>query len=77
MKRTHSDYDDLMCYILINQPEMFGLYSGYKLNLAKTQILTWNYLPSKNIQQKCNFNWSATKIKFLGDPLTRGIDEVY
>lgn len=78
--------DDVICYledpdtclpILINQLEMFGFYSRYRLNLAKTQILTLNYLPSKTIQQKYNLNWSATKMKYLGVTLTRGIDELY
>ena len=44
--------NDVICYledpdtcilILINQLETFGLCSGYKLNLTKTQILTFNY----------------------------------
>lgn len=67
--------DDVICYledpdtclpISTSQLEMFGFYSGYRLNLAKTQILTLNYLPSKNIQQKYNLNWSATKKIYWG-----------
>jgi len=63
--------------ILINQLEAFGFHSGYKLNFAKTQILTLNYLPSKNIQQKYNLNWNATTMKYLGVTLTRGMDDLY
>lgn len=56
---------------------MFGFCSGYKLNLTKTQILTFNYTPSKNIQLKYNLNWRTTKMKYLGVTLTRKADELY
>uniref|UniRef100_A0A671XN45 Reverse transcriptase domain-containing protein n=1 Tax=Sparus aurata TaxID=8175 RepID=A0A671XN45_SPAAU len=78
--------DDVICYledpdtcipILINQLEEFGFYSGYKLNLTKTQILTFNCHPPKHIQSKYNLNWNATKMKYLGVTLTRRIDEIY
>lgn len=44
----------------------FGMYSGYKLNLQKTQILLYNYRPSQDIQKIAKFNWSNTSIKYLG-----------
>ena len=78
--------DDVVCFledpdtcipILINQLEMFGFCSGYNLNLAKTQILTFNYSPSKIIQKKHNLNWQATKMKYLGVTLTQNTDDLY
>lgn len=78
--------DDVVCYledpdtclpILISQLETFGFYSGYKLNLAKTQLLTLNYLPSKTVQQKYKLNWNAATMKYLGVTLTKGIEDLY
>ena len=78
--------DDVICYlkdpdtclpVLINQLEIFGFYSGYKLNLAKTQILTLNYSPSKTIQQNYKLNWKSTSMKYLGVTITRGMDDLY
>lgn len=63
--------------ILINQLETFRFCSGYKLNLTKTQVLIFNYSPSKNIQLKYNLNWRATKMKYLGVTLTQRTDEIY
>lgn len=78
--------DDVVCFleepdicipVLIDQLETFGFYSGYKLNLTKTQILPFNYLPSKFIQQKYQLNWRATKMKYLGVTLTQNTEDLY
>lgn len=78
--------DDVICYledpdiclpILINLLETFGFYSGYKLNLAKTQILTLNFSPGLNLKQKLNFNWKSTSMKYLGVTLTRKLEELH
>lgn len=34
---------------LMNTLEQFGFYSGYKLNIPKTQTVTFNYSPHENI----------------------------
>ena len=51
----------------------FGTYSGYKLNVQKTQILTLNYLPTRQIQDKFNLKWGQTTLKYLGIMLPKDI----
>lgn len=46
--------------------EQFGWYSEYKLNLHKTQTLSFNYSPQENICTKCHFKWKTNSIKCLG-----------
>lgn len=78
--------DDVICFledpdicipILIKQLDIFGFYSGYKHNLNKTQILTFNYLPSKTIKQKYNLNWRATKMKYFEVTLSQNVEDLY
>ena len=49
----------------------FGKYSGYKLNMAKTQILTFNYSPNKETREKYKIKWKAKVLKYLGVTLTK------
>lgn len=44
----------------------FGTFSRYKLNLQKTQVISFNYQPSAEIQEKSKFNWKNNTIKYLG-----------
>ena len=37
--------------------------SGYKLNIAKTQILSFNYNPSQNVNLNIQLNWDQNHIK--------------
>lgn len=78
--------DDVICYLrepdnclpqLLNLLGVFGSYSGYKLNLAKTQILTFNYTPSKEVLQTVNCNWHLRSMKYLGVTITKDIDSLY
>uniref|UniRef100_A0A3Q2ZLE5 Reverse transcriptase domain-containing protein n=2 Tax=Kryptolebias marmoratus TaxID=37003 RepID=A0A3Q2ZLE5_KRYMA len=78
--------DDVICYLsdpenslpcLINQLETFGFYSGYKLNLKKTQVLTFGYTPSETIRQNYNLNWNSNMMTYLGIKLTKNMDDLY
>lgn len=78
--------DDVICYLeepdvclpkLISQLEVYGFYSGYKLNLTKTQVLTFNYSPTKDIQEKFKFNWKSTTMKYLGVTITKTTESLY
>jgi len=51
--------------------EDYGKYSGYKLNIAKTQILPLNYSPSREIREKYKIKWNSKVIKYLGVTLAR------
>ena len=58
---------------LMNLLESFGRYAGYKLNLQKTQILTFNSTTPKNIRDRFNFNWDQSSLKYLGIHLPKNI----
>lgn len=57
--------------------KIFGMYSGYKLNLQKTQILLYNYRPSQDVQKIAKFNWSNTSIKYLGIHIPIDLSDLY
>lgn len=67
--------DDILIYLskptnsfleLMNTLEKFGRYAGYKLNIQKTQTLTFNYIPPKHIREKFHLNWGQNSLKYLG-----------
>uniref|UniRef100_A0A671X9Z4 Reverse transcriptase domain-containing protein n=1 Tax=Sparus aurata TaxID=8175 RepID=A0A671X9Z4_SPAAU len=74
--------DDVLVYLsnppnslpkLMTVLEKFGNYSGYKLNIQKTQILTINYQPTKQLREKFHINWDQKSLKYLGINLPRRI----
>lgn len=78
--------DDLL--ISITQPtqtlpklmellEKFGLISGYKININKTQVLIFNYDPPSEIKTRYNWNWDAETIKYLGVTLPKDLSRLY
>ncbi len=59
--------DDIMIYLknpvnsfkqLTQTLERFGLYSGYKVNILKTQILMFNCSPNQELRE-WQINWEA------------------
>lgn len=62
---------------LLSLLNTFGSYSGYKLNLHKTQILTFNYIPNKTILNILKGNWSNSLIKYLGVQLPKDLNDIY
>ena len=62
---------------LVKIMEEFGLLSGYKLNMSKTQVLTFNYKPNKEIRKRYKLNWNAKSIKYLGVIITQEFDRIY
>ena len=72
--------DDVLMYLthptsslpaLMSLLKEFGLFSGYKLNVRKTQILTFDYVPDKKIRKSFRFNWGSKFMKYLGVVLCR------
>lgn len=68
---------DISLTTLISLLKKYGSYSGYKLNFHKTQILTFNYKPSKQIQKHLKCNWNNNIIRYLGVNIPRELTEVY
>ena len=57
--------------------ERYGSYSGYKLNIEKTQVLTYNYSPHRNIRNRYKFNWDAKTIRYLGINIPKDLTNIY
>lgn len=62
---------------LLSLLKEFGSYSGYKLNLHKTQTLTFNYKPQENIYKICQFKWNSNTIKYLGVQIPKEVSAIY
>uniref|UniRef100_A0A669BP42 Reverse transcriptase domain-containing protein n=1 Tax=Oreochromis niloticus TaxID=8128 RepID=A0A669BP42_ORENI len=78
--------DDILIYLtnpnitfpkLLSLLETFGSLSGYKLNILKTQILTFNYKPNQEIKSKVNLNWESEWMKYLGVNITKDLSKLY
>lgn len=78
--------DDIMLYIqdldssiprLLEVIKQFHQCSGYKLNIAKTQILFFNYSPSEEIKNKFNVDWKRKILKYLGVNITKKLNHLY
>lgn len=51
--------------------EEYGSFSGYKINITKTQVLRFNYnLPTK-IKNTYKWKWESDNIKYLGTVLAK------
>ena len=72
LKRPNTDLPTLMKLL-----EDYNYLSGYKLNVAKTQVLSINYSPSQVIQQTYKFRWKAKTIKYLGMNIPDSLSKVF
>ena len=63
--------------VLMKLLDMYRHLAGYKINISKTQILSFNYSPSKEIQDLYDLNWNLKKMKYLGVSITKGIIKLY
>ena len=78
--------DDVLLFIttpevsiprLMSSLKDFGAYSGYKLNVQKTQTLSYNYSPQKDMLNRFNFKWTSSDIKYLGIKIPKDISKIY
>ena len=63
--------------LLMQTFEKYGEYSGYALNIDKTQIMTFNYTPTQEITRKYKFKWNSSQIKYLGVNLTTDLLQLF
>ena len=61
---------------LLHLLEEFGLYSAYKLNLRKTQTLTFNVNPHENIYRTSKFKLTDSIMKYLGVRLPKDLTTI-
>lgn len=74
--------DDVLIYLSnpnSSLPELmtlfgqFGQISGYKINVQKTQVLSYNYTPTEKVKQLYKLNWNQESMKYLGIHLTHDL----
>lgn len=77
--------DDIMIYLkeplysftkLTQILEKFSLYSGYKVNILKTQVLMFNSPPNQELRE-WKIDWDAKSIKYLGINITKDLNQLY
>ena len=54
-----------------------GIYSGYVLNIHKTQVMTFKYSPMQELIAKYDFNWHSSHIKYLGVVLSKDLSQLF
>lgn len=78
--------DDILLYInnpdicfpeVLDLLDIYGTYSGYKLNIQKTQLLTFKYDPSTELKLRLPTDWARKAIKYLGIWLTNCPSDLY
>lgn len=78
--------DDIIVYLrnpntcfphLIELLNIYGRHSGYRVNVNKTQILSFNYTPSQEIQKMFQLIWDADTMKYLGVILTKQSSQLF
>lgn len=62
---------------LMKTLDLFGKISGYKLNVQKTQVLTFSCQPSGNIRGKFKFKLGEDSMKYLGLHITKDITQLF
>lgn len=62
--------DPVNCFTKLAQAlDQFSLYSGYKLNILKTQTLMFNCSPNHKLKE-FKIKWEAKSLKYLGINIT-------
>lgn len=63
--------------LLMEMLEEYGRLSGYRLNIQKTQILTFFFNPSRQLVAKYRFGWHQSQMEYLGILLTKDLALLY
>lgn len=78
--------DDILVYLkeptescvelMENILKIFGSLSGFKLNILKTQVLTFNYNPPEEIKKDYCLKWDLKYIKYLGIHIPKDLKDL-
>lgn len=63
--------------LLMKMLETYGEYSGYVLNIHKTQVMLFNYKPTEELNATYSFNWNSSYIKYLGVNLPKDMSQLF
>lgn len=63
--------------LLMDILKTYGQYSGYVINMHKTQALIFHFTPTQELIDKYNFNWNSSHIKYLGINIPKNISSLY
>uniref|UniRef100_A0A672HPP6 Reverse transcriptase domain-containing protein n=1 Tax=Salarias fasciatus TaxID=181472 RepID=A0A672HPP6_SALFA len=63
--------------LLMKMLKTYGEYSGYVLNIHKTQVMIFNYTPTQELIQKYSFNWHSPHIKYLGVNIPKNLSLLF
>ena len=55
----------------------YGYYSGYKVNVDKTEAMDVNSLVSENVKLQSGFKWPREGIKYLGIHIPQSLHNLY
>lgn len=77
--------DDILMYLtspdtsfpaLMTTLTDYGNLSGYKINIQKTQVITFNYRPGQAIRDNYKINWESKSLKYLGVNLPQDLGQL-
>ena len=77
--------DDILMYLtspdtsfpaLMTTLTDYGHLSGYKINIQKTQVITFNYRPGQAIRDNYKINWESKSLKYLGVNLPQDLGQL-
>ena len=77
--------DDVLIYLqrpvdsfdrLMHLLTKYGYYSGYKLNMGKTQTLLFHTTPTGELKE-CNLPWEAKSLRYLGVNITKNPSDLF
>jgi len=78
--------DDILVYLkqptqsfpeLMSLLETYGSFSGYKVNIQKTQVLSFNYKPPGFITRSFCLNWDSVSMRYLGVILSKDTSRLF
>lgn len=78
--------DDILVYLghptyslpkLMQSIEQYSQLSGYKINIGKTQLLSYNYSPPEEIKSNYPLAWQTESFKYLGINIPKDLTKLF
>lgn len=62
---------------LLQSIKEFGQLAGFKVNFNKTQLLSYNYTPPQEIQNRYPLDWQNDHYKYLGITISKDLEKPF